>query len=190
MDFRDYFSQNRITNLHALDSGTWPEDRAVPLMALAQHHGIPTRLLDWTGSPLVACYFAATSVINGAEPAEDSRLAVFGLDVNKIMYAGKSLRHVRVPGHTSPNVSAQGGSFVLVKNSGHRNVKFEFGVSLESKLIAPYPTLKKITLPARLAGALLHRCECFGVSAASIFPGYDGAARAVLESYMAFRWST
>lgn len=185
MEFRDYFHLSQLSNRHAIDSKNWPEDRIVPLMALAQHHGIPTRLLDWSSNSMVACYHAAESVVRG-DMNGNGQLAIFALEQSRI-HPQMKLKHVRVPGSTSPNVSSQRGSFILVTNSGRRGQEFTPDVSLESQLPDhPAPLLHKLTLPQSLAWELLLRCHKFGVSGSFVFPGYDGTARAALESVMAY----
>jgi len=185
MEFREYFSADNVMRIHSINSDKWPQDNVVPLMALAQHHGLPTRLLDWTSNPYVAAYFAGASAIERV-PTNEERLAVFAIDTKTFYRCG--LRHLRVPGSISENVSAQGGSFVLVPNGGYRGEAFTPDVSLELRLAATDLELFKVTLPVVLAGDLLLRCNKFGISAASVFPGYDGAAQAVLDWYRAFHF--
>lgn len=58
----------------------WPPIGLESMFALAQHHGFPTRLLDWSVNPYKAAYFALESHIERGclvEKSDDSEIAVW-----------------------------------------------------------------------------------------------------------------
>ena len=176
---------------------TWPPPILWSSLGLAQHYGAPTRLLDWSLSPYVAAYFAATSALKRKLP--DGQLSVWVIsrsffEVSSILSPEGasentlSFRMVTVPGAGNANLRAQRGVFLVYR---------QFGIDLESEFkpkaydevlakegplqSATSPILFNVRLPQTEAPELLRLLAFKGVTGATVLPGLDGAAALVRE---------
>lgn len=69
----------------------WPDQEYLSILALAQHYGLPTRLLDWTNNSLISAYFAAKQCIEEIENGSKVKsLSVFALNSGWSEFKGQS----------------------------------------------------------------------------------------------------
>ena len=166
-----------------IQTSLWPDPKLYDLLALAQHHGLPTRLLDWSTRSYVAAYFAISGALEHQQSTTGAdRLAVWVLDVTmKNHYP--SLETIKVTGSNSANLAAQAGMFTLLRQQGSRGQPFEGEISLDRYFLSQNLAipLMKVTLPTSEAKAALRLCDLYGVSGATLFPDYYGAARAAKD---------
>ncbi|KXI24615.1 FRG domain-containing protein [Photobacterium sanguinicancri] len=180
-ELRSLHINSQTADRYYINPSEWPNPKAIELMALAQHHGVPTRLLDWSKRSFVAAYFAATTAIsNKNEWKNDSKLAIWALNIDSLaLYPNISL--VKVPGSTSAHLAAQAGVFTLCRQSACRNEDFSPTPLEDEFKNVPETPLLKITLPVTEATELFRLCKLYDITAASLFPSFDGAAKAVMD---------
>ncbi|OIQ90945.1 FRG domain protein [mine drainage metagenome] len=173
--FRDHYS-TAVNRAYRHDD---PHDVGA-IIGIAQHHGFPTPLLDWTESPYIAAYFAFAEALGA--PDDERSVRIFRLTPSFLQSDAKPEGIMEV---SDPRLKVavfkpeSRGNLRLLNQQG----AFTFSNVLdiewwmrdqESRTGNTY--LQIIDLPAKLAREAVTDLRYMGTSAAGLFPGIDGIA--------------
>ncbi len=183
--------------------GYWPKRESLPIVALAQHYGVPTRLLDWTRRGPVAAYFACLEPRVEPGEAAPTKMAVWALNRRFLkahgMWAPGRPGHGRAPipcyvatapRSSNPFLHAQAGLFTYSPHLKHMEgldllvARIVDSVTAAGVTVETAPcVLRLLTLPRTEADHLLELLHEQEISALTMFPGFAGIAQLMKEEF-------
>ncbi|HYF67272.1 MAG TPA: FRG domain-containing protein [Ohtaekwangia sp.] len=145
-------------------------------LALAQHHGMATRLLDWSENPLIALWFSM-SILPETTPDYS---VVWGFHAPKrdVIQSDKAVdpfksRATKIfkPNHIIKRISAQFAWFTIHHhNKDNKFIPFEDNTEYSGKLF-------KIKVDKHCFPECKRRLHHFGINSEIMYPDIDGLAK-------------
>lgn len=169
---------------HVFNLGNPIENGA--FFALAQHHGYPTPLLDWTHSPFIAAYFAFNDLTKDQQiDAQNTRIFVFDRkqwseDFNQLQKLTPARPHFSILDALALNNPRMVPQQSLASVTNVDDIE-SYIRNREQEKQKTY--LQVIDLPATSRKEVMQELSLMGITAGSLFPGLDGVCRQLKERF-------